>query len=148
MLVRATKASLSGSFQTVSFATHKNRGDIANIILAKSFWWGLSKGSARSYLLFRTWCCLAMTVTDLRMARNRRAPGAPKPAAHVAKHPIFITKTTCTVNKVIVAIKMTTVKEKAQFENACSCGKPPLGEIPGIPTMAAIWVICNFWKVT
>lgn len=70
VLVRATKASPSGNLQTISFVTHKNRRDIANIILAKSFWWGLSKGSPRSYLLFPVWSCLVMTVTDLRVARK------------------------------------------------------------------------------
>lgn len=146
--LRATKASPSGSLQTVSFVTHKNRKDIANTILAKSSWSGLSKGSPRSYLPFPTWSCLAMTVTDLRMACNTELWGIKINVTHFAKHFIFTTKKTCTVNKVITTIKMTTVKEKAPFENACSCGKPPLGGITGIPTVAAIWVICNFWKAT
>jgi len=54
---------------------------------------------------------------------------------HFARHFIFRAKTICTGNKIIITIKMTTVKGKAPFENAGSCGKPPLG---GILTMAAI----------
>lgn len=48
---------------------------------------------------------------------------------------IFIAKNICAGKKIVLTIKITTIKGKTSFENACSCAEAPLR---GVPTMAAV----------